>query len=1127
MNLKRGDIVFNHLQTKELLNKGKTGSRAKIVGGEGAFAHGSAHANSAGIKIKSNGSKTTVGKKKKTTSSSKSKTGSGKSGSGNGKKKTKSKKSALENYLNKIGKAFDFIEVKIENLSAATDLWTAKAENVHDLTSAVNDYDEALKSVGSSITANNQGYKKYKKFYESFEKQAVKKAPKTKKASKAKNQKALKSYFKKVRNGSIDIKTISNDKIRSAVEEYKNWYDKAKQCKQQVEELRKQQQELVQTKLEKVVSYYDAMASKTSAILENYQKINDLNIAQGTDTFDNKTANLNNQIQQYQNQKNIQLQELNKYQAEYDKAKKKGILTDEQKNTYEAQIQTFKNNIVDTDTAIANVRKEIDQIKIDRLTRLADEAEHAATALEHTASMAEAHGDYATKQSKTDQIARNNDRAAVNAEIMKTDQELMNKVAKDSERYKELYDDWYSRREENYSLDEKNEQLRQEAIMIPLDESSRKIDKRNTRIDENNDLMNMLNQDYLNDPDTGKLTTDGKAKIALLSDNVRQGQQNMADLMEQRNALYKLHDTFDENGKRMVGDATFESKLAEINKQLREAATNTNDYKNQIVELGKTTMQAEVDALVKVINKRKEALSRKKEYYDYDKNIKSQTKDLQALEAQRAALEGVEGEAAKAQRAKLDAQIADAQEQMDDTKKEHQYSMESQGYDDLTEKLQESLDKQLKSLSGSLDEQSKLISKFLKQVGDSYSDVFKKINDTAINSGLINGLSELYHSEYNSSANGKTPEQNAKDTQNKNSSVTNNVANPDTNVTGTTGITGSKVDSSKVETGNASGVSGSMKTPEQQAHNLMSFSVSPASITLAPGESKTVTVSDIVPPDGAGQSFSWYPNSLGYVTMSGSGSSCTITATKGDNEGTITPTCRSANGIVVSFSVTIQLSPAQKKAKSLGLKFHTGTPYTQAQLKSWSPLNNYLASKGYDVVHNPGPMGDLGRKLGVITSKNSKKGKEFYLAKGKTYTQAQSNKILKALKNAGVRNGGVIDDVIPISKLNGVIQSNHDHGIATVRRDEILLKPETSDVLKQAVKISESVVKASKTKDIMTGTGDFSSYYDALIKVESGGMVDKSVLNDLKVVAKQVYDQEQANKLKEYHKIGRKPTIGK
>lgn len=1129
MNLKRGDIVFNHLQTKELLNKGKTGSRAKIVGGEGAFAHGSAHANSAGIKIKFNGSKTTTGKKKKTTSSSgKSKTGSGssgsgKSGSGSGKKKTKSKskKSALENYLNKIGKAFDFIEIKIENLTAATDLWTAKAENVHSLTSAVDDYDKALKSVGSSITANTQGYKKYKKFYESFEKQAVKKAPKTKNASKAKNQKVLKSYFKKVRNGSIDIKTISNDKIRSAVEEYKNWYDKAKQCKQQVEELTKQQQELVQTKLEKVVSYYDAMASKTSAILENYQKINDLNIAQGTDTFDNKTANLNNQIQQYQNQKNIQLQELNKYQAEYDKAKKKGILTDEQKNTYEAQIQTFRNNIADTDTAIANARKEIDQIKIDKFTRLADEAEHAATALEHTASMAEAHGDYATKQSKTDQIARNNDRAAVNVEIMKTDQELMNKVTKDSERYKELYDDWYSRREENYSLEEKNEQLRQEAIMIPLDESSRKIDKRNTRIDENNDLMNMLNQDYLNDPDTGKLTTDGKAKIALLSDNVRQGQETMADLMEQRNALYKLHDGH------QIGDSTFESKLAEINKQLREAATNTNDYKNQIVELGKATMQAEVDALVKVIDKRKEALSRKKEYYDYDKNIKSQTKDLQALEAQRAALEGVEGEAAKAQRAKLDAQIADAQEQMDDTKKEHQYSMESQGYDDMTEKLQESLDKQLKSLSGSLDEQSKLISKFLKQVGDSYSDVFKKINDTAINSGLINGLSELYHSEYNSSANGKTPEQNAKDTQNKNSSVTNSVANPDTNVTGTTGITGSKVDSSKVETGNASAVSGSMKTPEQQEHNLMSFSVSPASITLAPGESKTVTVSDIVPSDGAGQSFSWYSNSLGYITMSPSGASCTITATKGDHEGTVTPVCKSANGLSVNFTVVIQLSASQKKAKSLGLNFHIGAAYTEAQLKSWSPLNNYLASKGYDVVNNPKGMEALGKKLGVITTKNSKKGKEFYKGKDGKYSKAQSNKILTALKNAGVRNGGVISDVIPISKLNSTIQTNHDHGIATVRRDEILLKPETSDVLKQAVKISESVVKASKTKDIMTGTGGFSSYYDALIKVESGGMVDKSVLNDLKVVAKQVYDQEQANKLKEYHKIGRKPTIGK
>lgn len=318
-----------------------------------------------------------------------------------------------------------------------------------------------------------------------------------------------------------------------------------------------------------------------------------------------------------------------------------------------------------------------------------------------------------------------------------------------------------------------------------------------------------------------------------------------------------------------------------------------------------------------------------------------------------------------------------------------------------------------------------------------------------------------------------------------------------------------------------------MKTPEQQEHNLISFSISPASITLAPGESKTVSVSNVTPPDGAGQSYSWYPNSLGYITMSPSGASCTITATKGDHEGTVTPVCKSANGISVNFTVVIQLSASQKKAKSLGLNFHTGAAYTEAQLKSWSPLNNYLANHGYDVVNNPKGMEALGKKLGVITTKNSKKGKEFYKGKDGKYSKAQSSKILTALKNAGVRNGGVISDVIPISKLNSTIQTNHDHGIATVRRDEILLKPETSDVLKQAVKISESVVKASKTKDIMTGTGDFSSYYDALIKVESGGMVDKSVLNDLKVVAKQVYDQEQANKLKEYHKIGRKPTIGK
>lgn len=1027
--------------------------------------------------------------------------------------------------LDKVGNALDLIEIRLQRVSAQTDLWTAKAENVHSLTDALKDYDKAISSTNSSLKAL-QGNKKsksksgrkgalktYKSYANSFAKRAVAAAPK-------KYKNSLKNYFKKVRNGSINIKEISNDNVRSAVEEYKNWYDKMKDCEQQIEELKKQQQELVQSKLDKILSHYDAYISHINALNEGLQKTNELNIALGKDTSKNKTSNLEDQIKKYQEERKTQQAELDKYKSTYNSAKKKGILTDEQKATYEAEIQTLTNNIKDTDIAIANARQEINQIKLDKLSKLTEAAERAANALTHQADMAEAHGDYATKETYTKQITKNN--AVIDTYRNEQDEieRQMSTLAVDSEKWKELNDQWYEKESAVQELQKSNEELRQNAIMVPFDESNRTIEKRTTRIDENNDLMSLLNQDNLNDPDTGKITTDGLAKVALLSDNIRQEQLNVADLEEQKKALTELYDSG------QMGASTYESKMTELNKQIREAAVNTNDYKQQIIELGKTTMQSEVDALIKVIDKRKEALNRKKEYYDYDKTIKSQTKDLQALEAQRAALEGVEGDAAKAQRAKLDAQIADAKEQMDDTQKEHQYTIESEGYDDLTDKLQESLDKQLKKLSSSLEEQSKLIEKFLQNVSDSYSEVFQKINDTAINSGAISGMSESFNSEYNSSANGKTPEENAKDIQNSNASITGNVTNSDTSVTGTTGITGNKVDSSSVSTGNTS-QTGERKPPATSNRPITSFKLNISSATLKCGETKNIKVTEVTPPDAVGKNYTWKSSNTNIVTVTKSGSSATVTTNKKYKTGSATITCTSSNGVKATATITVALDKSQKAAKKYGITMKTGTPYTSAQIKKYSALNQYLAKNGYTVLSNPKGMEAVGKKLGLITTKNSKKGKEFYKGKDGKYSSKQKDKILKKLKGAGLRNGGVIDDVIPISQLNATVRSNHDHGIATVRRDEILLKPETSDVLKQAVKISESVVKSSNTKDILTGGGDYSAYYDALIKVESGGMVDKSVLNDFKVIAKQIYDQEQANKLKEYHKIGRKPNMGK
>jgi TP901 family phage tail tape measure protein len=61
---------------------------------------------------------------------------------------------------------------------------------------------------------------------------------------------------------------------------------------------------------------------------------------------------------------------------------------------------------------------------------------------------------------------------------------------------------------------------------------------------------------------------------------------------------------------------------------------------------------------------------------------------------------------------------------------------------------------------------------------------------------------------------------------------------------------------------------------------------------------------------------------------------------------------------------------------------------------------------------------------------------------------AKKNEILEALKKAGFKKGGIVGEI------NNVIGENGDHGIATVRTDEVILDPKESKVLKDFVKLS-------------------------------------------------------------------------
>lgn len=291
-DIRRGDIVFNHQQTADLLSKGSTNSRASIKGGMSAFAHGTAFASghrvtgsgafqggaASGYKKHSSGSSSTkkhTESTKKNTEATKKNTDSKKKDSKATDKSTK-KKSKFATLLDNMGKQFDFIAIAIDRAATATE----KFANM------INDYvkpevkQSALwnqyKSTGKEISVNQQAAKKYKSEASSFASKAIKTAPKTKNSSKKKNQKRLRTYFERVRNGSMNINTIKNDNMRSAVESYQNLYEKYLQANSAAQQLKNTQRDLfnqwlnmptekAQKAIENLQNSYDTLSNRSSA----------------------------------------------------------------------------------------------------------------------------------------------------------------------------------------------------------------------------------------------------------------------------------------------------------------------------------------------------------------------------------------------------------------------------------------------------------------------------------------------------------------------------------------------------------------------------------------------------------------------------------------------------------------------------------------------------------------------------------------------------------------------------------------------------------------------------------------------------------------------------------------------
>ena len=207
-----------------------------------------------------------------------------------------------------------------------------------------------------------------------------------------------------------------------------------------------------------------------------------------------------------------------------------------------------------------------------------------------------------------------------------------------------------------------------------------------------------------------------------------------AVLIEQLENSQKLAMEYREKYTRALSDDTFASEkdkqeyLNNLKNQYMQELNETKSFTEQIVSLYEKQKASEVNALKDIIKKRKEALQAKKEYYDWDKNLKEKNKDIDALKAQIAAVETVNTAESKAKLESLKAELAQKEEELNELKEDHLYDMQMDALDQFSEWLSEDTEAKLKSLE------------YQKEIVDKLSEITEghDINDT------ISALEQFY-----------------------------------------------------------------------------------------------------------------------------------------------------------------------------------------------------------------------------------------------------------------------------------------------------------------------------------------------------------------------------------------------
>lgn len=1111
VNIPAGSIVFNHLQTEALLDRGFINSRGLAQASGSAMVRG-------GIPVK----QASIASKHTTYSGSKSPSNTDKAVAQAAKDSSSAAKSVtdaaekVESWEDPWKNAVDWFERFTTKYNNSIDLNEAKAEN-HSSYENKNKY---LDKEIADLSKLKGGYQQAQGYYK-YQAEAY-----------ADMIGLSQDLRKKVQDGEINIDLLDED-TKSKVEAYQKWYDKIHECESELEKLKKKEKEVDQQKLDNITDRFDDLKkvySTSSTVIESrlkYREENGESQAPGSKYY----KDVNSQRKAQEAQAALLEKEMVAYRAQMEKIRKKygeghelykkalagyNDLRDELYNCKQSA-KELSNTMYELKEKAAEYKTAMYQGRSDNLSSFRDYKE--ATNYKGSKYGDLTVNDYAQAAKTNDQtiLALQNQKKIAMAKL-KT-------LSYGSPEYNDKLDEINGYTQKILDLGKANAEFKKAAVEIRFKPFDDTIDSLDELIDDCDTLKDMLDSDTFFS-DAGELTKQGAANITLINKGLNAEQQKIADYRAQLKNVQQEYN---------AGNLTKE-QLKEYQKLykdgIKESSQAIYSYNQEMLKMYEDQVSKENDLMKENVDIRQKAKDAKEDYYQFDKTIKSKNKDINAIKAQIAALEGTTNAAAKAKLEQLKADLAEKEEDLEDTKHDHEIDLISKGYDNLTDQADKALDSTLNAVKSNSQMQTAVIDEMLKTTKQKYKDAYAEINQIIADTGLK--VSDQFQN-------------NIKDSSLKNEQTDKKKADKtvtgikDTKVSGSTGTGSTAAD--KV-----------IRNAATDAQNkiLKKLTLSPKSVVVNVGKTATVKVS-FSPSTAVNKNFNCTASAKGIVKITQAADSITL---KGLKAGKTVIKVQGAGGYCKAVSLNVSVlkdatknskivnSTAKNKKYSLTteeknrvLNMSTGqnanavkaNTKKEAELKKWykalpsytggdaeiekikDPLVKHFAKKG-----KKASTANIIKAASILGYKDAKNVSKWDTKK--------KNALVKKLQSYGFANGGIIRELIPASMgtlLGDAIMKNGDTGFIGAKPGETVLTQDFTKLLKPTTatmqeftevmqKAGTPSVKETPVRQEVTMNNDYQFVING---------VDVNDMSELKKVIRGELDKHDKELAKEFKKF--------